>query len=811
MSTQTRRSLPCIVVFAACTATAVGLESAPDLLREALVDFERHAESVWHAAPAPAGSGYFGDGVSAGNAGIRGTCGVALAYAVLARELPGDPERSRRVERSIAALRYAAGTHRGVGKALCVDGKSWGFGWQTALWSGTMGFACALLGAEAPGDLVLDCRRIVAAEADRLAGIPPPSGSRGDSKAEENAWNSNVLALAAAWMADAPQAPVWADGARRYLANTYTVPDPAEGPLRDWITTTNLLPSYAMENHGFFHPSYQMVSGMSLGDSLLMATLLNRSLAESLRPFAEHNVLPVWHCLQQVLLDSGELAYPSGLDWSLHGYGQVSYYAWLATHFQDPLARWAGEALARLLRQRQRVNGDGRFAGESCPNGFYHEAVAARRVAIALLHYRSGPPPPPPTAPGPFAAHLPDVRLLLHRSAHGFAAVSYGARVMGLVHPSAAAHADAPFVTTPLAPGLLTINGLLPRHAELRDVTVDDGGFACTLDLSDGFLSVCRVRVVSTGDSLALLELPGGDLPRRAPMAFPVGIENHPLTGPARLVAWDGGTRRVAERSGERFEAPAAGLSVDGRLGYLAGPDGRLVYAAAAGHNRNGAAEDKLTHVPDSSAAPRYAILLPGADLTTVQRVRASVAFGTADGVATLRYVTPGAAEAVLRIAADLPPPPFVRLPVPCEVRAANHHQRFPGSHMVDGDPETFWVSSPDGVAVVPGNGPTAARPEVIDVLFPKSVVGGVLIVPRPHYGPRTLRLEVAGEVAFSGAMRHEPLAVRLRTPVAVESLSLVVTSSHDPLHPNAPRNVQIAEIILLAPSGAPAQRTERQ
>jgi hypothetical protein len=783
--------------FVSCCCLGVrAAESVPDLLIEALLDYERYAETAWHDAPAPANSGYFGDGISGGNAGIRGTCGTALAYAVLLTEFPRDGESERRLRRVEAALRYASGTHTVLKHATCVDGKNWGYGWQTALWSGSMGFACSLVQDRLPRDLVADCQRVVATEADRLAKIAPPSGSRGDSKAEENAWNSNALALAAAWVPNGNR-DAWLSGAKRYLANTYTVPEPGDDPLRDWITTANLLPSFAMENHGFFHPTYQMVSGMSLGDSLLMAERTSPATGQELRPFAEHNVLPTWRCLEQVLLDSGELAYPSGLDWSLHGYGQVSYYAWLATHFQNGEAHWACERLVRLMRQRQTINGDGRFTGESCRNGFYREAVGARRAAIALLHYRQAKTLPEPTAPLPHVAHLPDVKLILQRSEKGFFGISYGSRVMAVVHPTAAGYGDAPYVTTPLAPGLLTVDGRLPRSAEIHDVATDDDGFACTLDLSDRFLSATRVRVVGTGDSLALLEVPGGDVPATPPLVFPVGIENHPLTGPARTIRWTGGELRVPERSGERHVlVPAA--SVSERFGMVAGPDGDLVYVSPTGYNRSGAAEDVLALQPAVPQAPRYAIVLPDADLATVERVRQSVRFGVKDEMAVLRYRTPGGRDMELALSSRSPVPPFSRLHVPCTVKVANHHQEYPGENMVDGDPTTFWVSSKDGVAVVPGNGPTPENPERVEVTFLPSRVGGVLIAPRPRYGPRRLTVTVGGTEAFAGTMGDTPLLIRLKAPVEAESVVLTITQSHDPSHPDNTRNVQIAEISLL-------------
>ena len=69
-------------------------DSQQDYL-DVLVDFERYAESVWHSASGtgrPSDSGYFGDGNSTGNGGIRGSCGIAFSYAVLV----GVAQRSKK-------------------------------------------------------------------------------------------------------------------------------------------------------------------------------------------------------------------------------------------------------------------------------------------------------------------------------------------------------------------------------------------------------------------------------------------------------------------------------------------------------------------------------------------------------------------------------------------------------------------------------------------------------------------------------------------------------------------------------------------
>src|SRR4029077_16747191 len=127
-----------------------------------------------------------------------------------------------RISRLTKVLNYAANTHTS-GTNNCIDGKKWGHGWQTAEWAGSLGLACLLVQDKLPARTIQDLQRAIADEADYRAGIPPESGYVEDTKSEENAWNSNVLALGAAWMNTHSNAPAWLVAAKKYLANTYTV------------------------------------------------------------------------------------------------------------------------------------------------------------------------------------------------------------------------------------------------------------------------------------------------------------------------------------------------------------------------------------------------------------------------------------------------------------------------------------------------------------------------------------------------------------------------------------------------------------
>jgi len=759
------------------------------LLLSTLVEFSRYADSIWHLTD-DGTMGWFGDGASGGNGGIRGTCGTMVAYATLIRA--GQPDAEARLQKVRLGLRYASATHL-TGNAKCVDGKQWGHGWQTNLWAGSLGFACALLEDRLPADLVADCKRVVGDEADYRASIPPASGFRGDSKAEENAWNSNIVALAAAWLRDDPRAAGWLTSAKQYLVNTYTVPDTTGDPLAEWVTTQTCLPTFSVENHGFFHPSYQMVSGMSLGDSFLYARLTNPAVAEELKPFAEHNVRPVWRTLSRVLLDSGELAYPSGLDWALHGYGQVSYYTWLANWLDDPLARWAEPRLAKLVADRQQVNGDGRFTGEATPNGFYREAVCARRVALAWWHHQGAPQPTTGVTPPPaFVEDLPDVGLLLQRGPHGFVSVSYGLRTMAMVVPPA--RDDAPFLVTPRIPSLLPAR-ITKSTVEHVEVTAD--GFVMQLLMEQGPMSATRTRIVNRGGAVALIEQPLDSLGLvTSPDAFPIGIENHAMTGGARTVSWDGGEATIQERSGQGADPAGSWASVDQRLSVIGGPDGVWRYQAPDRYNRDGAAEDTLSWRPADPKAARYAIVLTdGAD--AAQKLATTVVWKTSADEASLAFTAPDGSA--VKVAMPLKQAASKRQVLTIASADASTNSELHGSALaIDGDPTTFWCSSFNGPE--PGHGPTPERPETMTVkLAERAEVGGLVIVPRPSYGPRKVRLLVDGQPVAEGELRHDPMLFDFAT-TQTDAVTIEMLSSYDPRFPQTPRNVQICEVIVLGP-----------
>ena len=645
----------------------IGYCGSQEIYLECLQDFDRYAGANWHLATysnAPADACYFGDGSGEGNGGIRASCGVALAYAVLANAFPTDSKQADRVAKVRQTLNFAANTHF-IGSNSCADGKRWGHSWQSSFFGGHMGLVCLVMQSQLPASTIHAVQRVVADEANYRAGVPPASGYVNDTKAEENAWDSHILALAAAWMTNDTNAGLWLDAARRYLVNTHSVAAKSGEPLASWITTVTHYPDFALENHGFYHPGYKAASGELVADSLLMARLANASVAAQLQPFAEHNVLAAWTNFTHVLLDSGEMAFPAGEDWDLNDYEQNAYLAWLTVHFNEPLARWAEERVAKLQRYRQLINGDGRFVGSSSQLGFAREAVSAYRTALAWLQwahadFANGPS----AAPAPDLIHMPDVGVIAQRGANGFFSICYGpqtngarARINAMIEPPAKNFPHDVYTVTPRVPGVLGLGAMgEPTAARLINLVTNGNTFTAELQLTNGANGTTEVYMNCTGETIALVEVPHpvSGFRSRAAGSFTIGIENAPLNGGSRQLDWSGGSTIITNLSGTLVNVTNHWLCVGGHYGITCGPKGYFKYQAAARYS-HGTAEDTLQFIPGDSLAPRYAVWFPGKNSAGTALNSARVTWQASATNIVLRF--PGAGGKLSQIVVINPAP----------------------------------------------------------------------------------------------------------------------------------------------------------
>jgi hypothetical protein len=816
--------------------------SSQQIYLQCLTNFETYGESIWHnvsGSSHPTNAGYWGDGGNSGNGGIRGNCGVAVAYAVLVNAQPNSPNNATRIAHITQALNYAAQSHVTGSKQTVNNGK-WGWSsgsaatctsqsgadWQSAEWSGSLGLACILVQSNLPAQTIADVQAVIASEASHRASISPCTRilSDGDTKAEENGWDGNILALAAAWMTNNANAATWLTAAKSYLANTYTVaypdlitPNTTGDPLASWVSTVTVFPSYALENHGFYHPTYEMVAGMSLGDSLLMARVANTNIAAQLQPFAEHNVMAVWtNNLDNLVMDSGDFAYPAGVDWSVHDFEQNSFITWMAAHFNDPLARWTDNQLSQCVRYHQIVNGDGTFVGTSASPGggilFYREAVEARRTAIAWLHWANADyPTGAMTAPGVVVMTNFDVQVIHQRSAFGNFSVSFdNSRIMAMVEPSALSVPTNAFISSPRLPGILGLGALgNPTAATLISLSTNANGYDCELKLTSS-LGSTEEYIKCTGESFAIIEVPTLNNGSTASSggSFICGIENDPLTGGSRLLEWSGNSATITNRTGVSRNVTNNWICIAGRYGLAAGPSGYFRYAANNSYTRTspsyseaGEAEDALSFVENSQLAPRYAVWFPAKSALQTSNLAAQVSWNISGTNATLTF--PGAdgtlaqVSTLVTLVSTNPSYPPYALGV-ASVTASSYQASYPPTNAVDGNYSDFWVS----YGTTAGQGPTTDNPEWLLVTFPRQVaVSEFEVYPRTDnggYGPANVQMLLNGISVYSGIMAsNATLDVKLSPPTDATNAELYITGSYYHGNPTNAQNVQVDEMVF--------------
>jgi len=218
----------------------------------------------------------------------------------------------------VPMMRYLVSTHV-TGSRLTSDGKPWGDAWQSAHWAQMLGRGAWFVWADLPTDLQEGMRRVVAHEADRIARSEPPHQLRSDTKAEENAWNSQILSVAVLLLPDAPRRGSWENAYQKWVMSSFLRPADAHNdriidgrPVREQFTGANIFDDFTLENHNFVHPDYMTTFSLSLGCAPDFA-MTGRRMPEALL----FNVAPIYENLKWMLLPDGGFVYPNGQDWEL--------------------------------------------------------------------------------------------------------------------------------------------------------------------------------------------------------------------------------------------------------------------------------------------------------------------------------------------------------------------------------------------------------------------------------------------------------------------------------------------------------------
>ncbi len=293
------------------------------------------------------------------------------------------------------SLVFAYSTHKANKLKVCKGNNYWGstskndYVWESSLWAMSVAYS-----AYFQWDKLTDAQKgyikaLLKAECNYELERNIPTGFAGDTKAEENGWEADVLAATLGLFPDDELAPRWFARLREFAINSYshvsdetntTVIDPDydSTTVADLYKGKNLYDDYTLQNHNLFHTSYQNVVMQELGEAALALKMFQKGLygTEKWKTNAlMHNNQKVMdEVLNRLALADGELAMPNGNDWSLFLFDQITSYSTMACFLGDPNALMLENMAYKYIKARQQTTTDGSW--------LLNADVGARRMGV---------------------------------------------------------------------------------------------------------------------------------------------------------------------------------------------------------------------------------------------------------------------------------------------------------------------------------------------------------------------------------------------------------------------------------------------
>ena len=384
-----------------------------DLL-QMLANSLTYAHNIWYDCAAPNSKGetcgYF-KANSAGQSnedGVRTNADFSMICAFLCKygkgkvTLPEGVTWDMVKDMAMKSLVFGYSTHKANKFKITSDNKYWGsvsnadHVWESSLWATSLAYASYFLNEELDESQKTYIYNMIKAECNYELERSIPTGYNGDTKAEENGWETNILSCALGLYPDDALAPKWFDRLRAFAINCYshvddaqntTVIDPEydETTVQDLYIGKNLYDDYTLQNHNYFHTSYQNVVMQELGESHLALHLFQGGNPKWKTNALMHNNQKVMdEVLCRLALADGELAMPNGNDWSMFLYDQITSYTTAACFLRDPNALMLENLAYKHIKARQSTTQDGSWLLNS-DIGPRRMGVEGHRVMMTYL------------------------------------------------------------------------------------------------------------------------------------------------------------------------------------------------------------------------------------------------------------------------------------------------------------------------------------------------------------------------------------------------------------------------------------------
>ena len=329
------------------------------------------------------------------NADLSMVCAFLVKYGKGRVGLPDGISWADLEDMAMKSLVFAYSTHKANKLKVTAGNKYWGSVstsdavWESSLWAMSVAYSAFFQWDRLTEQQRNYIYQLLKAECNYELNRTIPTGYNGDTKAEENGWEADVLAATLGLFPDDELAPRWFQRLREFAINSYSHKDDADDAtvidpdydqktVKDLYKGKNLYDDYTLQNHNYFHTSYQNVVIQELGEAALALKLFQTGLhgTEKWKTNAlMHNCQEVMdEVLYWLALADGELAMPNGNDWSLFLYDQITSYSTNACFLRDPHALLLENLAYKQIKARQTTTADGSW--------LLRPDVGARRMGV---------------------------------------------------------------------------------------------------------------------------------------------------------------------------------------------------------------------------------------------------------------------------------------------------------------------------------------------------------------------------------------------------------------------------------------------
>ena len=343
--------------------------------------------------------------------GVRPNADLSMICAFLAKygkgkvTLPSHVSWDDIESMAMNSLVFSYSTHKANKLKVCKGNNYWGSTaasdavWESSLWAMSVAYSAFFQWdklTEAQKNYIYE---LLKAECNYELERSIPTGYAGDTKSEENGWEADVLAVTLGLFPNDALAPRWFERLREFAINSYSQKDDAQDntiidpdydnkTVKDLYRGQNLYDDFTLQNHNYFHTSYQNVVIQELGEAALALKLFQKELygTEKWKTNAlmHNNDRVMKDVLYWLALSDGELAMPNGNDWSLFLYDQITSYSTNACFLRDPHALMLENLAYQMIKARQQTTKDGSWLLRA-DVGARRMGVEAHRVMMTYL------------------------------------------------------------------------------------------------------------------------------------------------------------------------------------------------------------------------------------------------------------------------------------------------------------------------------------------------------------------------------------------------------------------------------------------